>query len=218
MPETMYEVLSRKPRRGPARKRRYPVWRMRWVGTLLTLSTLIVVLLVFLIGKKSLFVELELSLALIALVLFVFLTIGLYYGARLKWEPLYGETDSGPARDDARSSCLDGWTWTDPGIDVDLDEGCLGAVISVLAGLLLLIVLSGLLFWLLPFLWAGILVILTGVFWVLNRALRVVFARSRECQGNLPKSLGYALVYTIGYTGWLFVLLYLGHRWLQAAT
>lgn len=212
MPETHYEILSRKPR-GRRRRRRYPVWRMRWVGTLLTLAALIVVVLVFLLGKKTLFVELEISLALIALILFVFLTIGLYYGARLKWEPLNG---TGTANSDSKE---DGVPWLDGAVHViepDLSGGCLSSIVSVLAGLLFLAVLSVLLYWLVPFIWAGLLVILTGVFWVLNRALRIVFARSRECQGNLPKSLGYALVYTMGYTGWLFILLYAGHRWLQA--
>jgi hypothetical protein len=42
-------------------------------------------------------------------------------------------------------------------------------------------------------------------------ALRQVFARSRVCRGNLGKSVGYALLYTALYTGWLFALVWIAH-------
>jgi hypothetical protein len=54
--------------------------------------------------------------------------------------------------------------------------------------------------------------VVLAVFWVFNRALRQVFARSRQCHGRLAPSLGYALVFTILYTGWLFALVWGVHR------
>ena len=49
---------------------------------------------------------------------------------------------------------------------------------------------------------------MTAIYWVLHLALRQVFAHSDDCRSNLPRSLGFATLYTFLYTGWLFGLLF----------
>jgi hypothetical protein len=58
-----------------------------------------------------------------------------------------------------------------------------------------------------------ILGFLFGLSWVVYRALRQVFARSRQSQGKLIPSVSWAMIYTALYTSWLYALLLLG-SWL----
>ena len=84
----------------------------------------------------------------------------------------------------------------------------MGVLLSIVVMFLLIVF-----FWLLVnALWPLIMLIAVALFWVFNRALRQVFARSRQCKGNLAASLGYALVYTTLYTGWLMALIWLVKR------
>lgn len=63
--------------------------------------------------------------------------------------------------------------------------------------------------------WIVVPALCVAVFWVFNRALRQVFARSRQCGHRTGPSLGYAAFYTFLYTGWLFAIL-VGVQYLKA--
>ncbi len=137
--------------------------------------------------------------------LFIFLAVGLYKGVRLE-KPGQVNVASPSA-----ASPADVHPPTDlPKIHVDLPNvsdagddliGCLltivfWVVMSVVA-LLLVWIIEQLLILTLP----SVAVLL---YWLFYRALRVVFARSRVCRGRVWRSLGYSLLYTVLYVGWLF--------------
>ena len=66
---------------------RYPVWSVKTV----TITALCVIAVtaasVFLLGKRSIFVETEMTLGIVGAALFVFLAVGLYHGVRVKrWD------------------------------------------------------------------------------------------------------------------------------------
>jgi hypothetical protein len=162
---------------------------------------------VFLFGKRSIFRETELTLGLVSAGLFVFLAIGLYRGVRVKRRdlpavdvPNVSVGDMADALPDGLSSGLD----LASGID-DL-EGCAGAIVALILAVVVGIFLVALLWFLLNagiVVWVFLLAATSSVFYL---ALRQVFAKSRVCRGRLGPSLGYALLYTVLYTGWLFAL------------
>jgi hypothetical protein len=200
-----------RPRRFPKRVR-YPVWSVKTITVVAILVFALTAVSVFLIGKKPLFYETELTLAIIAGVLFVFLTAGLYQGVRVKRWDLPGVDTKGVSMGDLMEGLPDAASLPD-GIDPgDFGEGCLGALVGLLLAIVVGVVLL-LFLWLLLnlgiLLWVFLIAALSYVFYL---ALRQIFAKSRVCKGNLAASLGYALVYTVLYTGWLFALVWVAHR------
>jgi hypothetical protein len=194
------------------RRVRYPVWSVKTITALAILVIALTATSVFLIGKKTLFYETELTLAIVAAVLFVFLSVGLYRGVRVKRRDLPGVDTKGVRLGEITEHLPDAATLPD-NIDAgDFGEGCLvalvGLLLAIVVGAILLVLL-----WLLLNL--GILLwvfLIAALAWVFYLALRQIFAKSRVCKGNLGASLGYALVYTVLYTGWLFALVWAAHR------
>ena len=196
----------------------YPVWSVKsiaWLG----LGTLVLTLaIVAAVGRQSLIVELEWTLSIVSAALFLMLLIGLYRGVRLREgdQPALG-LDKGEIADwipDGNSmpdlsSAIDGF-------DVG-DDGCLGAIVGFLLSIVVMLVLVGLLWLFLQVAAIVLFVVVAAIYWILHLALRQVFAHSPDCHGNLARSLGYASLYTLLYTGWLFVLLLLIARITQPA-
>ena len=198
-------------RRLPKRVR-YPVWSVKTITVLAILVIALTATSVFLIGKKPLFYKTELTLAIIAAVLFAFLTVGLYRGVRVKRWDLPGVDVKGVSAGEVMDYLPDAGNLAD-GIDPgDLGEGCLVSLVGLLLAIVVGIVLL-LLLWV--FLNLGILLwvfLIAALSYVFYLALRQIFAKSRVCKGNLAASLGYALLYTVLYTGWLFALVWVAHR------
>jgi hypothetical protein len=192
-------------------RQRYPIWSIRAITLTALLGMTISAALVFLIGKKPFFVEMELTGAIIATALFLFLLIGLYRGARIRRKDLPDATFKSISLPDTADRAGDCGTL--PDVDCPLDTvdgdagGCLGAIVAILfsiAALFALVFIA----WALVNLGAAILpVMFLAICWVFHRALRQVFAKSRICRGKLGPSLGYALL----YTGWFFVVVFIIH-------
>ncbi len=192
-------------------KTRSPLWSARalvWISIPVVILT---TLLVFYFSARSFLAELAIALGIIAAGLFVFLTVGLYFGAQLerptKKEPEafdLGTVDPGVV----------GLPMIDlPKVDLDIPDigdagndlvGCLVSLV-VWIGISLLLAL---LFWLLVQLLALVLPwILLALYWMFYRALKLVFDKAPQTHGQILPSVGYALLYTALYTGWLFILL-----------
>ncbi len=208
---------------------RYPIWSAR---TILYISIPVVattIVLVFWISHSSPFVEFQITLLVIAIVLFAFLTLGLYRGARLerphRESPTYtplGRTGQ-PSEAKAKPSSGSGWSFVGdllrgvdlPHIDLHLSNGSaggddlVGCLMSIVAWIVIAIVAVVLLWVLAQVLWATLFVAIAVLYWVFYRALRVVFAWSRLCQGKLLRSMGYSLLYTVLYTGWIFGVIWI---------
>ncbi len=212
-----------------ARAHRYPIWSTKAIliislPVLVTIAALVVIL-----SDRSLFVETQLTLLIIALCLFAFLTVGLYRGVRLE-RPNKDKLGRAVVEFDSREGAQ-GPKWADfldglfffppvdlPHIDVphfDLGDasgvgddlvGCLMTLVLWVAALVLIVALL----WLLSQVIAALPVIILALYWIFYRALRVVFSKSRLCRGRLLPSMGYGLLYTILYTGWIFAVLWIG--------
>lgn len=185
------------------RERRYPIWSVRSVVAVGLIGFALTAGLVLAMGPGRLVTRLEVTLAVVAAALFLFLAVGLYSGARVrKREKVAGELKLVDVPDVDVSPLDVAGAADDP-------LGCVaGLILGVLLSGVLVVVLfvflnvAGILFFL--------LVLTTG--WLFHRALRQVFAKSRRCRGDLPASLLYAGWYTLLYTGWLLAVLVLVDR------
>lgn len=173
--------------------KKYEMWSAKTIFVLMLITSAATAILVFIRDSLSMFVKLEMTLAIIALGLFIFIATGLYRGVRMKKESV--EIDVPKFYPDAFLDvpmALDGF------FDLSLSGAIAAIVFWVLISLILSLVF--------PALWGGALVLFAALFWIFSRSLRVVFIKSRVCKGNLAESLKYALQYTLLYTGWIFAL------------
>jgi hypothetical protein len=156
-------------------------------------------------------VETDSVLAIVSSSLAIFLAVGLYRGARVRKDDLPSAEFRGIDFPDF-TDAVDG-SWLDvPSFDVVGDhEGCLGMILSIVLSVVVLIVLAGVLWFLANVGVAVVLVLFLAVAWVFARALRQVFRHSRTCRGRVAPSLGYAVLYSLLYTGWLFGLVHVTH-------
>jgi hypothetical protein len=194
----------------------YHVWSIRTITLVAIMVVSVTAISVFLLGKGSLFRETELTLAIIAAGLFVFLSIGLYRGVRVKqWDLAnpadhtfsIGKISDHMPGDTGGLDFLDG---------LDGDEGCLAAIVGLLLAIFASVVLLFVLWIVLNLgiiLWVFLLAALSWVFYL---ALRQVFAKSDICRGNWVRSMAYALLYTALYTGWLFAIVWIADGLLGA--
>ncbi|MDB5296580.1 MAG: hypothetical protein JWO31_2563 [Phycisphaerales bacterium] len=199
--------IARVGARVRARERRYPIWSARAVVAMTVVGFALTAVPVLLLGKGGLVVKMEVTLGVVAAGLFVFLTAGLYAGARVRKREEVAAKPSLLGMPDSIPDVSDGWD-----LGGSADDGPLGCLLALL-GLLLL-----------PFVVVGLFVLVANVGlilfflvalstgWLFHRALRQVFAKSRRCRGDLAASLLYAAWYTLLYTGWLFAVLVLAEH------
>lgn len=196
---------------------RTPVWSARTI-TLLSLFTLaLTAALVYALGHRSLLVETDRLLAVTSLALFTFLTVGLYKGARVRHD--LDPTDFRAVSFDRLGDLTpDLASAPDCPLDLvgdDLGGGLLGLLFSLLLSVVLLLafVTVG---WLLINLGLGLtFLLLLALGYAFSRALRQVFSHRHTTRGRLAPSLAYAVLYTLLYTGWLFVLAHTANHFLN---
>ncbi|EKE07207.1 MAG: hypothetical protein ACD_18C00158G0004 [uncultured bacterium] len=162
--------------------------------------------LVFSFGHKSIYEELNITLLIIASILFLFLSIGIYHGLNIepqekitKWRKF-------------KTSIFDTLYHFDLNIFNIME---IGGIVGIIMAIIMWIVVSIFLLVILTFLanliW-GLLLFLFGVtYWIFYRALHQVFLKTKKCKGNLLKSIYYSLFYTIMYIGWIFILIYINN-------
>ena len=168
-----------------------------------TLATAIItILLVFFTGlesHRSVINNALISLSILAAAFLIFLSTGLYYGVQVvdnlkgKFKLRWGNTD----------------TWSPPviaDVDMDIENGCLGGILAWIVAALVSIIL---LFFLQTIVWAAFAILIGAIYWVLIRALKLIFSRSGDCKGQLGKSLSIALTYTVLYIGWIYGIIYI---------
>jgi len=201
-------MLNRKPR---------PKWSLItsfWAGVfILVLSALIV----FLLLRKPVWAELEFSVLACSAFTFLFYFYVLYHGIRFDKNEKYSITFQHPPEWPSREfpSWLDWLGWVDIPFDLG-GEGCLGAIAGILLGLLLavvMVVLLAVLIWLGENLvMDGLPVLFFPLYMVFRRAARYVAAKGRRCYGKAAPSALFALRATVVNMGWVYIVIYLGHR------
>jgi hypothetical protein len=223
----LLELAKRRiPTMTPVKVRRYPILNTRIVVLISVPVIVTITLLVFVLSTRSMLVESQITVGIISLCLFIFLTTGLYRGVRLE-RPGKDELDRSIRQFDSRDEST-GPRWNNffnilfafgppdlprvelPHLDIhdmpDVGDDLVGCLVTLVLwiGVLILIMI---LLWLLTQVIAALPVIAVVLYWIFYRALRVVFAKSRACRGRLLQSAAYGLLYTLVYTGWIFALL-----------
>lgn len=173
-------------------------------GTLFVIAGVVIPMLV--LGERSLLVRAELATLIVAGLLWLFLFIGLYRGARIrKTEPIPQHAPLGIGDATSDFGNIDGINLVDGVDDV------LGAIV----GFFVWIVLAVVLICFLPLLLEGIayvvFVMFASLVWIGRRALRQVFAFGPRCRGKPGAAAIRATAFTALYSSWLFVLLWSTH-------
>lgn len=146
--------------------------------------------------------NLYLSLSIIAICLFLFMTFGLYKGI--------GLIDNFPKFRNFKT--IDFSSTPDITIDmpdISIGDGIGGLVISVLAWIAMSIIFVFLLVFLEALFWVSVFIIFAMLYWVFFRALKFVFKNSSKTKGDIGISTIYSLTYTILYIGWIYGIAYL---------
>jgi len=171
------------------------LWNGRTIAIISAAVIIVTAALVFLTNKRSIYDELEITVAIIAFALFIFLTYGLYNGATIVGKPIF------PKLKQIDTSGMD---FTGDLTGIELGEGIFGIIGTILLWIVLAIVIVLLLSFILTVLWSAILIFAFVLYFLFFRALRIVFLKSKICKGDLGMSLKYSFLYSILYTGWIF--------------
>lgn len=172
----------------------------------------VVILSVWLSGKtdhRSLFQNSILSTSVLAGAFFLFISLGLYSGLKLKdnvgnilnKERIQRYADKTPK--------FDGFEADIP----DAGDGIGGAILSFLAWIVISILLVFLSYFFGLFFWSAVFLLGAILYWIFFRALRLVFKNSGKCKGNIVKSLGLGLFYSFLYISWIYGIIFLIQYW-----
>lgn len=185
---------------------------------LLCYSTLAIIVLVILSvwisGKdshRSLFQNSILSTSIIAGAFFLFISLGLYYGLKLKDNigSIFNKERIKKAYPENIPSFEGGGNF-DLSVDGG-DEGCLGVIVAIVLWILAAIIIAVVLYFLGFLFWITVLLLAAMLYWIFFRALRLVFKNSKYCKGNLLKSLGFGFFYSFLYVSWIYGVIFLAN-------
>ena len=162
------------------------------------------------------------SLSILSLIFFTFITTGLYKGLKMKDnlgrltnKYSFGKTEDNIV-ENASNTDIDvgqeiGDSVSSGSFDFDFDfgEGIEGIILSIVFWFVATIII-GVFIWLFgTVFWMMTLIILGVLYWIFFRALRLVFKNSLYCKRSLIKSSIYGVGFTLVYSCWLYGLLYL---------
>ena len=178
------------------------------VFTVTIIVTALTILSIWLFGlgeHRTIFENSILSTSVLSVAFFLFLTIGLYKGIKLK-------DNIGRLTDKLKPSKIPNFAEAGQGADfIHVGDGIEGVILSIVLWVVVTI-LIGLFLWLFgAVLWTGIIVFIAMLYWIFFRALRLVFKNSNKCQGNLTTSIIYGLGYTLLYNFWIYGIILATH-------
>ena len=148
-------------------------------------------------NHRSLFENSLLTTSILSIAFSIFIAIGLYRGVKLKNDVkrLNEKLDSGLFSGTQISPDL-------PGIEIGDDIG--GIIVGILLWILTAILIIVLAWLFSAIVVSTVILFMAMLYWIFYRALRLVFKKSHICRNNLPKSIGYALLYTVLYNIWIY--------------
>lgn len=176
------------------------------IASVLTLVvTILIVYATGLANHRTIIENSFISLSILCVALFTFVTTGLYHGFNV-----YDDLSHKLKFKWRGSTLSDGFDFA-PGMPdaFDGDDACAGILLSVTLwivatiGILLFLIFAELLF---SIAWIALVAM---IYWVIIRALKLVFSKSQTCEGDLSKSICYGFSYTALYLGWIYGVIYL---------
>ena len=176
-----------------------------FIITLIVISlTITIVWLQGLHLERSILRNSILSTSLLSGILFLFLTLGLYQGYKLK-ENVGKIVDQFELNSDGIR--MD-WMPDNP-LDITIGDGIEGIIASIIIWFVATLVFGILFFLFSTIIWFSILLLLAILYWIFFRGLRLIFKKSPICQGNFLLSVRYAGLYTFFAITWLLILLFI---------
>ena len=186
--------------------------RRRFINTrsLFPISLIVIVLTIlsvwfYGIGKHQTVIENSLiSTSILSISFFLFISISLYNGTKLK-------DNIGKITDRFDTNKIEYLKEITPenADGFDVGEGFGGIIISIILWLFATLVISYLFFLLGAIVWLSVLIFLAMLYWIFFRALRLIFKKSAECNGNVEKSVFYGIAYTMLYNFWIYGIIFL---------
>ena len=155
------------------------------------------------LGQHNTFFENSIiSTTILSIAFFLFISIGLYKGVKLK--------DNVGRRTSGMLSVVDVLDLdADPShhgddFDIDVGDGIEGIIVGVLLWIIWAIAVS-LTLWI----FSNVILVLIGTFaamlyWIFFRAMRLVFNNSNKSKGDIWASIKYGLAYTFLYNFWIY--------------
>lgn len=169
------------------------IWKLSSVILISFIIILCVSLLIIILSKRSIYDEIEYIIISVAIIMFIFLSFGLYSGAKIKGKPrapklkFLGNTLDFSSEIDA--------------LDFDFDGGPIGWFMTTIIVIVFFVLFS-------TIIWALLLILVFIFSWLVFRAIRLVLVKGMLCKGDLKKSILFAAQYTLLYSGWLFAVVW----------
>ncbi|MFA6294503.1 MAG: hypothetical protein WC637_22115 [Victivallales bacterium] len=174
----------------------------------------IISLFIFLLMKKSLYVELEIITGLVSFLIFLFLSVMLYHGVAFNKNEKITISWADPNLNEfspADIAIYSGGMFTMAGAEAGLIGFLLGILLDFIISSLLVIALAALL-------WIGIntaiatfAIIMIPLFFLYEKSLRIIVVKGRRCRADFAKTLLYSFGITALYTGWFYAILFAAH-------
>lgn len=149
-----------------------------------------------------------LSTTILSIAFFIFLTIGLYKGVKLK--DTLGKIIDKPK--------LPKRTETGSGVDFSIIDGAelwgegLGeTIIAFIAWVVIAILVVIFIYFFSAYMYMLILAFIAMLYWIFFRALRLVFKNSSRCRQNILRSVAVAFIYTVLYNCWIYGIILTAH-------
>ncbi|MGU3375681.1 hypothetical protein [Chryseobacterium sp. M5A1_1a] len=168
----------------------------------------IVILSVWISGKgdhRSLFQNSILSTSILGGGFFLFISLGLYFGLKLK-------DNVGSILNKERLKKYPDKVLSIRSFDFDppaVGDGIGGAILSIILWIVFSIVLIYFSYFIGLFFWSALLFLGAILYWIFFRALRLVFKNSGKCKGNLLKSFRFGFFYSFLYVFWVYGIVFL---------
>lgn len=182
-----------------------------FIITLIIISLTVISVWIFGIDNHaSLFKNSLLSTTILSLAFFLFISIGLYRGAKIK-DNLGKITDRFDEKklDFLKEIFIDS---DSSGPDSDWGEGIIGIIISLILWFIIAVIISYLCWLFGAIIWFSILTFIAMLYWIFFRAMRLVFKKSSICRGNLVNSVLYGFSFTILYNFWIYAIIFMIHN------
>jgi hypothetical protein len=148
------------------------------------------------------------STSILSITFFLFITIGLYKGVKLK-DNLGKITDQFDLK---KIQHLKDINLSESADISDVVEGTAGIILSVILWIIATVVLGYLFFIFGAIIWITILTFMAMLYWLFFRALRLIFKNVSKCNGDLQKSLFYGISYTILYNFWIYGIILIANK------
>ncbi len=176
-----------------------------YISLLVIVLTIVIVSISGLRSHRTLFQDSLIITSILFSIFFLFITIGLYYGFKLK-------DDLGKITDSIKWKGIPDTSMNFGAIDIASGADSAGGIIAGIILWIVVTIIAGILLWFFgAVLWIIILLLGAVLYWIFFRALRLVFKHSAKCKGNLVKSILYGLTFAILYNIWIYAIIFVAH-------